>query len=181
LLLDHHALALALSGPGVGMGPLPAYRLTLAVADAAVAADVHEPFHAHRHLPAQVALHLVLPLDDVANPAGLVVRPTLDPLVGVDPRVGEDLPGRRNPDPVDVLDRDRPSFVPWQVDSRDTCHVGSYPWRCLWRGFLQMIRTRPCRRTILQFSHRTLIDGLTFIRSSTELLESICDPAPSEV
>ena len=38
-----------------------------------------------------------------------------------------------------------------------------YPCLCLWRGFLQMMRTRPCRRTILQFSQRTLIDGLTFI------------------
>jgi hypothetical protein len=26
-----------------------------------------------------------------------------------------------------------------------------------------MIRMTPCRRTILQFSHRALIDGLTFI------------------
>jgi len=26
-----------------------------------------------------------------------------------------------------------------------------------------MIRTTPARRTTLQFSHRTLIDGLTFI------------------
>src|SRR5207244_1256718 len=37
------------------------------------------------------------------------------------------------------------------------------PWRCLWRGFLQMMRTTPSRRTILQCSHRTLTDGLTFI------------------
>jgi hypothetical protein len=34
-----------------------------------------------------------------------------------------------------------------------------------------MIRMTPCRRTILQFSHRALIDGLTFIaRLSSRLL-----------
>jgi hypothetical protein len=33
----------------------------------------------------------------------------------------------------------------------------------LWRGFVQMIRTTPLRRMTLHFSHRALIDGLTFI------------------
>src|ERR1043166_5258909 len=39
----------------------------------------------------------------------------------------------------------------------------SQPCRCLWRGFLQMIRTTPLRRTTLQCSQRALIDGLTFM------------------
>src|SRR5712664_1248246 len=175
---------------------MPAHGKTLAVPDAPVAADVHQPLHAHRHLAAQVALDLVLALDDVADPPGLVVAPGLHPFVGIDPCVGEDLLGCRNADPVDVLDRDLTPLVPRQIDSGDTCHVCSYPWRCLWRGFLQMIRTMPSRRTILQFSHRTLIDGRTFIplplflsarlafgcaSPSSNLLEPICDPAPREV
>src|SRR5262245_16534794 len=57
----------------------------------------------------------------------------------------------------------------------------SQPWRCLWRGFLQMIRTVPSRRTTLQFSHRTLMDGLTFIAASLELLESIGDAAARQI
>src|SRR6266568_5830569 len=44
-----------------------------------------------------------------------------------------------------------------------------YPCRCLWRGFLQMMRTTRSRRTILQCSHRTLTDGLTFISCPFEL------------
>src|SRR6185503_4739908 len=112
LLLHHHALALALAGASVGVGPLPAHRQALAVSDAPVAADVHEPLHAHRHLAPQVALDLVLALDDVAHAAGLVVAPGLDPFVGVDPRIGEDLLGRWDADPVDVLDRDLAPLVP---------------------------------------------------------------------
>src|SRR6266852_8425194 len=42
-----------------------------------------------------------------------------------------------------------------------------------------MMRTAPCRRTILQCSHRTLTDGLTFIPGP--LLESIRDAAPGQV
>src|SRR5215510_1719969 len=57
----------------------------------------------------------------------------------------------------------------------------SQPWRCLWRGFLQIMRTVPSRRTTLQFSHRTLIDGLTFIAAFLALLESIGDPAARQI
>src|SRR5262245_4584173 len=46
-----------------------------------------------------------------------------------------------------------------------------------------MMRTRPARRTTLQFSHRTLTDGLTFIPASfrAPLLESVRDPAAGQV
>src|SRR5579885_1881466 len=38
-----------------------------------------------------------------------------------------------------------------------------YPWRCLWRGFVQMTMVRPCRLITRQRSHIGLTDGLTFI------------------
>src|SRR3989475_4287921 len=49
----------------------------------------------------------------------------------------------------------------------------SQPCRCLWRGFLQMIRTTPLRRTTLQCSQRALIDGLTFISALALLREPL--------
>src|SRR5207249_4910772 len=57
------------------------------------------------------------------------------------------------------------------------------PCRALCRGFLQMIRVTPSRLTILQCSQRTLIDGRTFIASSSPRpsLESIGDPASGQV
>ena len=39
----------------------------------------------------------------------------------------------------------------------------SYPWRCLWRGFLQITRTTFLRFTILQLAQILLTDGLTFM------------------
>src|SRR2546428_179068 len=57
----------------------------------------------------------------------------------------------------------------------------SQPCRCLWRGFLQMIRTTPLRRTTLQCSQRTLIDGRTFISTLALLLEPIRDAAPRQI
>src|SRR5947208_1225461 len=123
LLLDHDALALALAGTSVGVGPLPAHGQTLPMADAAIAADIHEALDAHGHLAAQVALDLVLAIDDVAHPRRFLVAPGLDPLAGVDPGVGEDLPGGRDTDPVDVLDRDLAALVARQVHSGNACHT----------------------------------------------------------
>src|SRR5437879_2997916 len=57
----------------------------------------------------------------------------------------------------------------------------SQPWRWLCRGFLQMTRTTPDRRTILQFSQRTLTDGRTFTTLLPTLFEPICDPAAGQI
>ena len=39
----------------------------------------------------------------------------------------------------------------------------NYPWRCLWRGFLQITRTTFLRFTILQLAQSLFTDGRTFI------------------
>src|SRR5207244_12642068 len=38
------------------------------------------------------------------------------------------------------------------------------PWRCLWRGFVQMTMVRPCRLMTRQRSHMGFTDGRTFMR-----------------
>src|SRR5882762_26716 len=55
----------------------------------------------------------------------------------------------------------------------------AYPWRCLWRGFLQMMRTTPLRRTTLQCSQILVTDALTFIACS--LLVSVDDPPARQI
>jgi len=40
---------------------------------------------------------------------------------------------------------------------------GFHPWRCLWRGFLQITRTTFLRFTILQLAQSLFTDGRTFI------------------
>ena len=39
----------------------------------------------------------------------------------------------------------------------------THPWRCLWRGFLQITRTTFLRFTILQLAQSLFTDGRTFI------------------
>src|SRR6202012_4399451 len=39
----------------------------------------------------------------------------------------------------------------------------THPWRCLWRGSVQITRTTPLRRITLQLRHITLTDAETFM------------------
>ena len=57
--LMHLALARALAGARVGVRALAAHRQALAVAQAAVAAEVHQALDVHRDLAAQIAFDLV--------------------------------------------------------------------------------------------------------------------------
>ena len=47
-----------------------------------------------------------------------------------------------------------------------------HPWRCLWRGFLQITRTTFLRFTILQLAQSLFTDGRTFIIRETENAET---------
>src|SRR5690606_27249218 len=51
-----HALARPLAGARVGAGALAAHRQAAPMAQAAIAAEVHQPLDVHRHLAAQIAL-----------------------------------------------------------------------------------------------------------------------------
>jgi len=46
---------------------------------------------------------------------------------------------------------------------------GAQPWRCLWRGSVQITRTTRWRRMILQLRHIFLTDALTFMTVSSML------------
>jgi len=63
------------------------------------------------------------------------------------------------------------------LERKDCQTVGKpkiHPWRCLWRGFLQMTRTTFLRFTILQLAQSLFTDGRTFIIRKMENAE----PAP---
>src|SRR5262249_19561780 len=66
LLLDHSALARPLAGTRIRVRTLAADRQTLAVAQTAIASEVHQALDVHRHLATQIALDFELRLDDVA-------------------------------------------------------------------------------------------------------------------
>src|SRR3989344_257825 len=52
-----------------------------------------------------------------------------------------------------------------------------YPWRCLWRGFVQMTQTRPRRFTVRQRMQIFFTDALTFMTN----LQSFYDAGTAAV
>src|SRR5688500_2007784 len=165
LLLARDRPTRALLGARVGVRALATDGQTAAVTQSAVAADVHQPLDVHVHFLPQRALDLEVLLDDLAQLVHVRIRKRMDAGIRVDSRLAQDLLRRGPADPVDVRETDFDPLLAGKIDSGDTCHALPLPqpWRCLWRGFLQITRTTPRRRTILQFSQIGLTELLTFI------------------
>src|SRR6185503_14566174 len=96
LLLAGDRLGLALAGAGVGVGALAADRQALAVAQAAVAGEVHQPLDVHRGL---------------ADLQHFGVAEVLHAAALVDAELGGDLLGRRRPNSMDIGKRDNHALV----------------------------------------------------------------------
>src|SRR5712692_3873310 len=107
----------------VGVGPLAAHGQALAVAQAAVAAQVHQPLDVEAHLAAQVALDLVVLLQRLADPVDLVVGQVLGPPGRIDLGQRAHLLRAGVADPVQVRERDLDLFLAGKVDSRDARHL----------------------------------------------------------
>src|SRR3712207_3474679 len=114
-LRAHDAALRTLAGTSVGVGPLATNRQALAVTQAAVAAQVHQPLDVHGHLATEVTLDLVVGLDDLADPAGLLVGEVLRPGGQLDARRHADVMGGLVADAVDVLKRDDSALVGREV------------------------------------------------------------------
>src|SRR3954469_19521577 len=105
----------------VGLRPLAPDRQPAAMAEAAVGADLHQPFDVLRALAAKVTLDLAV-LDRLAKFHHLVLGQVLDRGAGVDAGLGEDLLRRGAPDAEDVGEPDLGPFVDRDVDAGDPCH-----------------------------------------------------------
>src|SRR5690606_17525528 len=127
LLLASHGAARALARPGVRLRGLAPHREAAAVPQAAVAADVHEPLDVELPLTAQVALDLVLAVDDLTEAADLDLGQVLDPRVGVDLSLGEDVLRARPADTVDVRERRFDPLLAREVDTCDPSHPSPLP------------------------------------------------------
>src|SRR5207237_4760078 len=80
-LTDDSALG-ALAGAGVGVGTLATDGQSLAVAQAAIAAQIHQPLDVQAHRAPEVALDLVALLERLADAADLVFGAVFGSLVG---------------------------------------------------------------------------------------------------
>lgn len=127
LLLVGHGPAGSFAGAGVRLRSLAAHRKALLVAKPAVAADLDEPFDAHRDLAAQVAFDEMIVLDLVTKLLNLVIGEILDARIGVDSRKSQDLPRRRNPDAKDIGQPVFDSLLARKFNTCDSSHTSLPP------------------------------------------------------
>ena len=88
---DPNGLWAPLARTRVGLGTLPTGRQPPTVAQPAIAADVHQTLDVALYFRAQVALDLVVTLNDLAQPSDLILAEIPHALIGGDIRLGEDL------------------------------------------------------------------------------------------
>jgi hypothetical protein len=92
-------------------------RQVAAVAQAAVAADFHQPLDVHRDLLAEIALDAAHVLEHTADLADVVLRQVLDADVRADAGDAEDVVRTLPPDPVDVGEPDLDPLGPRKVNT----------------------------------------------------------------
>src|SRR5438128_705857 len=112
-----------LAGARVGVGALAADRQALAVAQAAIAAEIHQALDVEAHLAAQVAFDLVALFERLADAVDLVFGEVLRPLGRIELRRRTDLLRGGLADPVQVLQRGLDLLLAGKVYACNTRHL----------------------------------------------------------
>src|SRR5262245_12643702 len=123
LLLAGHRLARALPGARVGVRALPSHGETPAMAKPPVAADVHQQLDVLRRLAAEVAFHLVVALDRLADADDLVLAEVIGTRHRLHPGLVADARSAGVTDAVDVGERDPDLLGARKIDACNACHV----------------------------------------------------------
>src|SRR5580658_7105863 len=133
-----------LARAGIGMSALSPHRQPLAMAQAPIAAEIHQPLDVHGHLAAQIAFDRVVVVDDLADAQHLVVGQLMHPPLRRDGELLTDLLGGGPADAVDIGEADRNPLLARDVDASNTRHL-----RFSLRGVLgQKTAARPRARII---------------------------------
>jgi hypothetical protein len=177
-LLARNGLSGAFASSGVGACALPVNRQTLFVPDTSVTTDIPKTSNILSNLSAELAAYLVVAVDYLRYPAEIILgeRPRLG--IPVNLCFHANLLGCVPAYPVNVCQGNPYRLFVRNINTNYTRHIDSYsyfydkllptnqPWRCLCRGFEQITRTTPLRRTTLQFSQIRFTELLTFIFST---------------
>src|SRR6187549_2155607 len=133
LATDADRLLRAAALPRVRLRSLSADRKVSPVAKAPVRADLHQPLDVQADLATEVALDLVLAIDDLAEAVDLLLGEVAHARVGRHVRGADDLGGRGGADAVDVGEADDHPLLAGDVDAGDTSHGCATPAAaCAW-------------------------------------------------
>src|SRR5687768_16899661 len=101
------------------MRALATNRKAATVADATIAADVHEPLDVHRHFGAQSTFDAEVLLDRLTKPLCVGVVQVANSLLGVDAGGSEDAAGGRATDAEDICEADLYLLLTREIDAGD--------------------------------------------------------------
>src|SRR6516164_2840504 len=116
------------AGPSVGMGALSAHRKSAPVAQAAIAAEIHQPLDIHGDFAPQIALDDVIAVDHLAQLQDFLIGKLRYPARLGDRNFPKDFVSLSAADAIDILERDNDALVGRQVNASDTSQV-SYSLR----------------------------------------------------
>src|SRR5262245_30480209 len=102
------------------------------MAQAAIAAEIHQSLDVELHFAPQVTLDHVVAVDDFTDLEHLGVGQLRNPAPLRQINLAHDVLGGLGPDAMDVLKRDLDALIGRQIDARDTSHLASPIDR--WRG-----------------------------------------------
>src|SRR5262249_37464051 len=123
LLLAGDRPGWALAGAGIGMRALPADREPLAVAQAAIAAKVHQALDVHCNFAPEVTLNGVVAIDRLANLRNLEIGELIDPGRCRDAHPLADFLRELGTNSMDVLQADDDALLRRDIHTSDTGHV----------------------------------------------------------
>src|SRR5215469_16402401 len=112
-----------LSGPRVGVCALPANRKAFAVAQSAIATEIHQPFDAHRDLSSQVALDAIFSVDQLAHAQSFIVGQLMHSPLRWNADSVAYLSSLSPADAINVGEPDRNPLLIGNVDASDARHL----------------------------------------------------------
>jgi len=123
LLLHRNLAALgALTRASVGVRALATDRQSSTVAEATIAAEIHESLDVGLDLAAQITLDHVIGLKDLAYSGHLLLGEFTGSHSAADARLVEHLKRRTASDSIDIGEGDVQALVAREVYTGDTCH-----------------------------------------------------------
>src|SRR6516165_11054790 len=122
LLLAGDRLGRTLARARVGVGALTAHRQPAPMAQAAIAAEIHQALDVHADLATQIAFDHVVAVDHFADLQNLLVGQLTDATVSGNLHLLHDLGRRLRTDAMDVLERDQHALVGRDIHTGNTGH-----------------------------------------------------------